>query len=139
MGAVSNESSRIGGPTPQQLERAHLDQLTRGGTLTQSLVRLGSFTELELQAQLAERVQMPFVDLSTLELDAEVVSLVPRSVAARHGLIAIHRVDSALVVALADPTNMQALDDVRLATGLNIEVVVATASQIQASIEATYT
>jgi type IV pilus assembly protein PilB len=118
--------------TSAQLEGALQDQLSWGGRLGQNLLDHGLIDEQTLAAAIARQFQLRVVDLERTPPPEDVTRLVPVSIAERYGLvaIAIARARGRIVVACVDPTNNDAMREVRRATGLIPEACVATATQI---------
>jgi type IV pilus assembly protein PilB len=121
--------------TQEDLDRALLQQSRTDQLLGRILIDMGMLKEGELMAALAGQVGYRFVDLSAQPIDATAAALVPEQVAYRYRAIPIGYDDeSRLIVAMADPANLFALDDIRTITGLEIQPVVATASDIESAI-----
>jgi type IV pilus assembly protein PilB len=98
--------------------------------LRESLIKLGVVKEDDLTQFLARQYGVTAVNLADFEIEAEVLALIPKDVARKHKVIPINRADKTLIVAMADPSNIQALDDLKFLTGYNIEVVVASEASI---------
>src|SRR5438034_8820002 len=94
----------------------------------------GSLSEQQLAKVLSLQWGMPYVELSSLEIDSDVVKVVPQHLAHRHKVLAIEKTRKKLKLAIADPLNVVAFDDVRLVTGLEIEPVVAAEQDIMTAI-----
>src|SRR5437016_5111799 len=109
----------------EQVDRAIQMQHRSGGHLGRILVEQGSLSERQLAKVLALQWGMPYVELSSLEIDSDVVKVVPQHLAHRHKVLAIEKTRKKLKLAIADPLNVVAFDDVRLVAGLEIEPVVA--------------
>ncbi len=116
--------------TPDQLTEALEIQRQSGQRLGEILITMGVLSERQLAQALAQQWRRPYLDLSSHEVDPEVVRLIPAYVAQRHGVVAIARKHGRLVLAMADPANIVAIDDVRLLTGLEVEIAVASTSDI---------
>ena len=121
-----------------QLKRAQADQRTTGKRLSYSLSRLGILAERELADFLSAQYGVPWMSLTDYEIDPKVVALVPRAVASKHTAIPVQRAGSTLVVAMADPSNIYAIDDLKFITNLNVEPVVSTESAIEDAIARYY-
>lgn len=117
-----------------QLKRAQADQRTTGKRLAYSLSRLGILGERELADFLSSQYGVPWMSLTDYEIDPKVVELVPKSVASKHTAIPVQRAGSTLVVAMADPSNIYAIDDLKFITNLNVEPVVSTETAIEDAI-----
>jgi len=122
-----------------QLNDALEVQKASGGQLGRVLVELKYATQAEILAILAEQIGIPFVDLTQSRPDPTAVAVVPRDLAARYALMPIGFDDRGrLVVAMADPQNVLALDDLRIITGYDYAPAIATRDDIMASIEDMY-
>jgi type IV pilus assembly protein PilB len=120
--------------TPEQLAGAVEEQRRLGRSLGRVLVDLGVLTEGQLVAALATQIGLKFVDLSDYPVDGSAVSRVPDVVCRRHNALPIGYEDGRLVVAMADPANVFAVDDIRSMTGMEVKPVVATKSDVVAAI-----
>ena len=119
----------------QQLRQAQDEQRKTGGNLGFALAKLGYISDGEITNFLSAQYRVPAVNLDEYELDADVIKLVSREVCEKHKIIPLSRSGSALVVAMADPTNLHAIDDIKFLTGFNVEPVVASESAILSSVE----
>ncbi len=142
---MAKESGRLGELlvrekliTPLQLQKAVNDQRSTGGRLGHHLTKLGYIEENELTSFLSQQYGVPSINLSDFEIDQEVLKLVPREVVQRHQVIPVNRAGNVLIVAMSDPSNIYAIDDIKFVTNLNIEVVVATDTAIADAIERYY-
>ena len=124
--------------TPADLERAKEDQRRHGGRLSDALVRLGLLDEQDLVRVLSKQYGVPAVDLASFEIDPEVVKLVPEDIVQKYRIMPINRVGSTLIVAVEDPANMFAIDDIKFLTGYNVEMVLAAPSAIKEAIDKYY-
>ena len=129
---------RHGLVSDQQLHQALEDQKTQGGRLGTSLVKLGFAKEEELSAFLAKQYGMPSINLSDFEIEHEIIRLVAPEIAQKYQVVPVNRAGASLIVAMSDPSNLFAIDDLKFMTGFNIEVVVATESSIKAAIDKYY-
>ncbi len=120
--------------TEEQLQRAQSEQERKGRSLGRVLIELGLVKETDLVAALARQVGLEFVDLSDHSIDPSAASLISDQVARRYRALPIAFEDSRLVVAMSDPSNVFALDDIRTITGLEVKPVVATAADIDSAI-----
>jgi type IV pilus assembly protein PilB len=121
--------------TTEQLEHAVSEQRRLGRSLGRVLVDLGVLTESQLVAALATQIGMQFVDLSDHPVDGSAVMRVPDTVCRRTAALPIGFEDGKLVVAMADPANVFAVDDIRSATGMDVKAVVATKADVLAAID----
>jgi type IV pilus assembly protein PilB len=124
--------------TEAQLDAALLEQAKSGKPLGRLLIEQGMISETELVSTLAHQVGLDFVDLADWTIDGSVASLVSETLARRYQAIPIGWEDGKLVVAMADPSNVFAVDDIRALAGAEVRSVVATASQILETIERFY-
>ncbi len=124
--------------TMAQLRKAQEEQKKSGGRLGSSLVKLGMIAESELTSFLSKQYGVPAINLNDFEIDPDVIGLVPRDVAEKHCLIPINRSGSTVSIAMGDPSNIFAVDDIKFITGYNVEVMVAAEEAIRAAIERYY-
>jgi len=124
--------------TLQQLQTAQDTQRKQGGRLGFNLTKLGFIEESELTTFLSKQYGVPSINLSDFEIDPEVIKLVPKEVAEKHQVIPVNRAGASLIVAMADPSNIFAIDDLKFLTGYNIEVVVASDGAIKQATERYY-
>jgi type IV pilus assembly protein PilB len=121
--------------TDAQLDAALAEQATSGKPLGRLLIEQGTISEAELVRTLARQVGLEFIDLNDRPVDPTVASLINESIARRYQAIPICWEEGKLVVAMADPSNVFAVDDIRALAGAEIYTVVATASQILETID----
>jgi len=121
-----------------QLKKALDHQKQAGGRLGNSLVKLGFLSDDEVTAVLSRQYGVPSINLSYFEVDQNVIKLVPMETAAKYQILPLSRVGSSLTVAMVDPTNVFAMDDIKFMTGFNIEPVVASESAITEAIKKHY-
>ncbi len=120
--------------TPDQLFQASQEQKRVGRALGRVLVDLKMVSEGQLVAALAAQIGMPFVDLADYPVDGAAVAAFPDQVARRYTAIGIGWEDGKIIVAMADPANVIALDDIRSLTGCDVKPVVGTRADILAAI-----
>jgi len=118
----------------EQLASAIAEQQRVGRSLGRVLVDLGALTEGQLVAALASQIGLRYVDLTDYPVDGSAVASVPSAVCRRHSALPIGYEDGRLVVAMADPGNVLSIDDLRSLTGMEIQPVVATKSDLAAAI-----
>ncbi|MFQ5738681.1 MAG: type IV-A pilus assembly ATPase PilB [Acidobacteriota bacterium] len=121
-----------------QIEEAVRYQRQNGGRLGSILIDRGYVTDVQIAATLSRQYDVPAVTLSEVEIDPQVTKLVPIETAIRYQLLPLKKVGSSLTVAVADPTNVLALDELKFMTGYLIEPVIATESAIRQCIEEYY-
>jgi type IV pilus assembly protein PilB len=124
--------------TDEQLEEARAQAVQRGRSVGRVLIELGYVTEAGLVAILSEQLGLEFVDLTETQIDQSAVAMVPEVTARRHNCIPISFEEAKLVVAMADPANVIAVDDIRALTGREIRTVVATKADVVAAISRSY-
>jgi type IV pilus assembly protein PilB len=121
-----------------QLRSAQEEQQKSGGNLGYTLARLGFISDDEITNFLSQQYRVPTIDLADYEIDAEIVKLVSKEQCEKHKVIPVSRTGNALIVAMADPTNLHAIDDLKFLTSYNIEPVIASETAILATIEKYY-
>ncbi|MCG0278420.1 MAG: Flp pilus assembly complex ATPase component TadA [Thermanaeromonas sp.] len=120
--------------TPEQLEQALKEQRRTGERLGKVLARLGLVSEKDILEVLEFQLGIPKVVLADYNLDPEVVKLIPEGLARRYLAVPVRKDGNRLLVAMADPLNLTALDDLRLATGLEIMPAIASEAEIEAAL-----
>ncbi len=124
--------------TREQLEKALEHQRIHGGKLGTNLVQLGFVTEEDITLCLSKQFGVPSVNLSFFEIDSSVLELVPAEVCRKYDLIPVNKAGATLTVAMADPTNIHAINDINFICGLSVEPVVAAESSIKEAIDKYY-
>jgi type IV pilus assembly protein PilB len=124
--------------TPEQLEQAVKTQKENNVRLGTALVKLGFLTDGDVTNFLSRQYGVPAINLSYFEIDPAVVKLIPYETAKRYQILPLSRVGASLTIAMVDPTNVFAMDDIKFMTGFNIEPVVASESSILEGIEKAY-
>lgn len=124
--------------TQEQLQEALKLQKTQGGKIGFNLVKLGYVKEEDITSLLSEQYGVPAVHLEHFDIEDEVLKLIPPEVARKHLVIPVERTGSTLTIAMADPSNMGAIDQIRFMTSYNIEPVVASEASIRNAIEKFY-
>jgi type IV pilus assembly protein PilB len=122
-----------------QLQRAEQMRRESGERLGYTLTRMGFVEETDLTQFLSKTYGVPSIRLDEFDIKREVVDLVPREMAMRHLCIPINRAGGTLIVAMADPANLTAIDDLKFLTNYTIEVVVASEVAIREAIVKYYT
>lgn len=123
---------------PDDLERARREAKRSGLSIGSALVRLGVIKASELTEFLATQYGCPALHLSTQRISAEATKLVPRETALRLLTIPVERVGSVLIVAMADPSNVSAMEELEGLTGFDLEVTVSAEPEIREAIEKAY-
>jgi len=121
-----------------QLKQALDFQKQHGGRLGTALVKMGLVTDDEVTAVLSRQYGVPSINLKYYEVDPTVVKLIPQETAIRYQIVPLSRVGSTLTIAMTDPTNVFAMDDIKFMTGFNVEPVVASESAIGEAITKFY-
>ncbi len=135
LGDILLKENRI---TPQQLQQALAYQKANGGRLGETLVKLGFISDEGVTEALAIQYGVPSIKLSEFPIDPSVVKLIPKETALKHHLLPLARSGSSLTLAISDPANVFAFDDVKFLTGLNVEPVLASESAIDQAIKNQY-
>src|SRR5579884_277664 len=124
--------------TSEQLQQALKTQKEMGGRLGAALVKLGFLSDEEVTNFLSRQYGVPAINLQFFEIDRSVVKLIPQDTAKRYQVLPLSRVGATLTIAMVDPTNVFAMDDIKFMTGFNIEPVVASETAINEGIEKAY-
>jgi type IV pilus assembly protein PilB len=124
--------------TTEQLEQATKLQKESHTRLASALVKLGFLSDEDVTNFLSRQYGVPAINLSYFEIDPAVVKLIPFETAKRYQILPLSRVGASLTIAMVDPTNVFAMDDIKFMTGFNIEPVVASESSILAGIDKAY-
>lgn len=125
--------------TPNQLNNGlELQKKSPSKRIGDILVQEGIITEKVLMRALESRLKVQYVDISDIELTEKIVNLLPEEIAKKYNVIPIETTDKLLTIASSDPMNFYALDDIRLATNMEIKVVLSTSSDIQNALSHAY-
>jgi type IV pilus assembly protein PilB len=124
--------------TPDQLQQALNQQKANGSRLGHNLVKMGFVRDEEITALLSKQYGVPSINLSQFEIDQTVVKLISAETAGRYQIIPLSRAGATLTIAMTDPTNVFAMDDIKFMTGYNVEPVVASETAILEAIEKYY-
>jgi type IV pilus assembly protein PilB len=124
--------------TRDQLEKALLEQKQNGTRVGYNLVKLGFIPETELTKMLARQFKMPAVDLSRFEVDPRIAKLIPADLAIKHLVLPLKRDGRTLTVAMADPTNLGVLEDLKFITRYDIFPVIGGEFTLKSAIEKLY-
>jgi type IV pilus assembly protein PilB len=122
----------------EQLQKALEFQRSNGGKLGSCLTKLGFITDDDITGVLSRQYGVPSINLKFYEIDPNVIKLIPQDTALRYQVIPLSRVGSVLTIAMTDPTNVFAMDDIKFMTGFNVEPVVASESAIGEAITRFY-
>jgi type IV pilus assembly protein PilB len=125
--------------TPEQLQQALNHQKAGGGKLGYNLVKMGFVKDEEITALLSRQYGVPSINLTQFDIDPAVVKLIPADTAHKYQIIPLSRSGATLTIAMTDPTNVFAMDDIKFMTGYNVEPVVASETAVSEAIEKYYT
>ena len=124
--------------TPAQLQEALNYQKTNGGKLGLNLVKLGFVKDDEITALLSKQYGVPSINLAQFELDPGIIKLIPAETAHKYQIVPLSRSGATLTIAMTDPTNVFAMDDIKFMTGYNVEPVVASETTVLEAIQRYY-
>jgi type IV pilus assembly protein PilB len=124
--------------TEDQLEQAIARQKVEGGRLSAILIKLGWVKEEDVSRCLGEQYGIPYIDLDGQTISPEVIRLIHPGIVQKYLVIPVAKAGSTLAMAMADPTNVFAVDDIKFMTGLRVELMVATESAIRRAIDRFY-
>ncbi len=122
----------------QQLQKAQDEQRKTGGRIGSLLVKQGAIAEHDLTGFLSKQYGVPAISLKDFDIDEEVLKLIPKATAEKHQIVPVNRAGSSLIVAMSDPSNIFAVDDIKFLTGYNVEVVVASEQAIREALDKYY-
>jgi len=121
-----------------QLEKALALQKDRGGLIGELLVELGFAKEEDIAQSLTAQYGFPYLPLSNYDINAEIINIVPGRVSRQYLLVPIDKIGNNLTIAMSNPLNVQAVEDVELLSGCSVQIFVATSSDIKKAIERYY-
>jgi type IV pilus assembly protein PilB len=124
--------------TSQQMREAIEYQRTNGGRLGSNLIKLGIISDDVITAVLSRQYGVPSINLELFQIEEETIKLISHEVALKYTVLPISKVGATLTLAMADPTNVFAMDDIKFMTGLNVEPVIASESSLAAAITTYY-
>jgi type IV pilus assembly protein PilB len=124
--------------SPEQLQQALNHQKANGGKLGFNLVRMGFVKDDEIIALLSKQYGVPSINLSQFEIDPAVIKLIPADTATKYQIVPLSRSGATLTIAMTDPTNVFAMDDIKFMTGYNVEPVVASETAVTEAIQKYY-
>src|SRR3954452_1626399 len=124
--------------TPEQLQQALNHQKASGGKLGYNLVKMGFVKDEEITALLSKQYGVPSINLAQFEIDPAVIKLIPAETANKYQIIPLSRAGATLTIAMTDPTNVFAMDDIKFMTGYNVEPVVASETAVTEAIQKYY-
>jgi type IV pilus assembly protein PilB len=135
---LGNFLVREGLITPEQLENALQEQKANGGMLGSNLVKMGYIEEAELMEFLSKQFGVPSTDPSKLDVDPEVIEMIPGNIVNKYRIVPISLEGQTLTIAMVDPSNIFIIDDIKFLTRKNIRVTVATESSIKSAMDRFY-
>src|ERR1700687_2091488 len=124
--------------TSEQLQQALNHQKAKGGKLGYNLVAMGFVKDEEITALLSKQYGVPSINLAQFEVDPAVVKLIPADTAQKYQIVPLSRAGATLTIAMTDPTNVFAMDNIKFMTGYNVEPVVASEAAVTDSIARYY-
>ena len=124
--------------TPDQLQQALTHQKANGGKLGHTLIHLGLVKDEEITTLLSRQYGVPSINLAQFEIDRSVIKLIPADKAQKYEILPLSRSGATLTIAMTDPTNVHAMDDIKFMTGYNVEPVVASETAVIEAIQKYY-
>jgi len=135
LGELLTKASLI---SQDQLKDALKAQKETGGKLGETLIKLGFVSEEDITECLSQQFGVPSINLAHFEIDSTVIKLIPAEVARKYNILPVNKTGATITIAMADPTNVFAMDDIKFMTGYNVEPVVASELGIKAAIDNYY-
>ncbi|MBI4981574.1 MAG: hypothetical protein HZC15_00265 [Candidatus Omnitrophica bacterium] len=120
--------------TQQQLDNALVIQRERGGLIGEILVELGYAKEEDIAQALTAQYGFPYLPLSNYDVNPEIANIIPARVAKQYLLVPIDKIGTNVTIAMSNPLNIQAVEDVETITGCNVQTFVSTSSDIKKAI-----
>src|SRR6187397_3635191 len=127
LGELLTKASLI---TQDQLKEALRVQKETGGKLGETLIKLGFVSEEDITECLSQQFGVPSINLAHFEIDPSVIKLIPADVARKYNILPVNKTGATITIAMADPTNVFAMDDIKFMTGYNVEPVVASETAV---------
>src|SRR6266849_5350251 len=124
--------------TAEQLQQALTTQKANGGKLGFNLVKMGIVKDDEITALLSKQYGVPSINLTQFEIDPAVLKLIPPETAHKYQIVPLSRAGATLTIAMTDPTNVFAMDDIKFMTGYNVEPVVASETAVIEAVQRYY-
>src|SRR5213592_3298200 len=119
----------------EQLQQALNHQKANGGKLGYNLVKMGFVKDEEITSLLSKQYGVPSINLTQFEIDPTIIKLIPAETAHKYQIIPLSRSGATLTIAMTDPTNVFAMDDIKFMTGYNVEPVVASETEVDEALE----
>jgi type IV pilus assembly protein PilB len=129
---------KAGKLTPERLQQALAAQQDQGGRLGTHLVRMGFIEDEDLVEFLSQRYGVPAINLGEVEVDEAILKVIPPDVCRKYTILPVSKAGAKLTIAMVDPTNVFAMDDIKFMTGYNVEPVVASESSLRTAIDDYY-
>ncbi len=129
---------KSGNISQDQLKEGLALQKEKGGRIGSALVKIGALSEKDLVEFLSKHFGVPAIDLSRVEIDESVIKVIPADVARKYTILPIAKVGAKVTLAMIDPTNVFAMDDIKFMTGYNVDPVVASESALRIAIDKYY-
>lgn len=123
---------------PQQLDKALKIQKEKSGLIGEILVELGFAKEEDIAQALTAQYGFPYLPLSNYEINTEIVNIIPGRVARQYVLVPIDKIGNNLTIVMSNPLNVQAIEDVELISGCNVQTFISTSSDIKRTIDKYY-
>jgi type IV pilus assembly protein PilB len=124
--------------TSEKLEKALTYQRDKGGLIGEILVELGYVKEEDIAQALTTQYGFPFLPLGNYDINTEILNLIPARVAKQYLLIPVDKIGNNLTIAMSNPLNVQAVEDVELLSGCSVQIFVSTSSDVKKAIERYY-
>src|SRR6186713_2361169 len=124
--------------TPQQLQEALGHQKMNGGKLGKAFVSLGYVRDEEITSLLSRQYGVPSINLDHFEVDPAIIKIIPSETSRKYQILPLSRAGATLTIAMTDPTNVFAMDDIKFMTGYNVEPVVASETAVLEAIQRYY-
>src|SRR5437773_11583281 len=121
--------------TPQQLQEALAHQKMNGGKLGKAFVSLGYVRDEEITSLLSRQYGVPSINLDHFEIDPTIIKIIPAETARKYQILPLSRSGATLTIAMADPTNVLAMDDTKFMTGYYVQPVVASETSLEGGVE----
>ena len=124
--------------TTEKLEKALTYQRDKGGLIGEILVELGYVKEEDIAQALTTQYGFPFLPLGNYDINTEILNIIPARVAKQYLLIPVDKIGNNLTIAMSNPLNVQAVEDVELLSGCSVQIFVSTSSDVKKAIERYY-
>ena len=124
--------------TTEKLEKALTYQRDKGGLIGEILVELGYVKEEDIAQALTTQYGFPFLPLGNYDINTEILNIIPPRVAKQYLLIPVDKIGNNLTIAMSNPLNVQAVEDVELLSGCSVQIFVSTSSDVKKAIERYY-